>query len=285
MAAHRAVEWWRAWHGMVTDPKWRLVAKSASVTGVTPVTPGHVSAIWTALCERASQSRPRGSIEGFDAEVLAVAFDWDAKLVQAVVDALREKRLIKGDRLAAWPARQPVKVDRTATARKQRQREREAGKTADDPPQQSGDGHAMSRRDADKSRHVTPEREKERSSFDLSSLSQDSNNSTPLHPIDARASAGAIWQCLESAGIPAGIVARAKNGRVISRWLERGITVAQVDAAISRARQAREDQGDPSPINVGYLDKCLESVKTSKRGAHGFERGDAAVDAYLAKRG
>ncbi len=288
MAGYRAVEWWRAWHGMVADPKWLLVAKSASVTSVTPVTPGHVCAIWTALCERASQSRPRGNIEGFDAEVLAAAFGWDLDLIDAVVAALREKRLIKGDKLAAWNERQPVKVDRTAKNRKQRQREREQGKPAAPEGTQGvlpeSDSHAMSRRDGQQSRHVTPEREKERSSFALSTSSQDSSISPSLNIIDARASVSEIWQRLESAGLPVGIVARTRNARAIAGWVERGVSTAQLDAAINRALKAREDQGDPTPINVGYISRCLDSVTTDTGRAHGFERGDAAVERYVASR-
>lgn len=292
MAGHKAVEWWRAWHGMVTDPKWQLVAKTASVTSVTSVTPGHVCAIWTALCERASQSRPRGAIAGFDAEVLAVAFDWPVDLVESVVAALREKRLIDGDQLAAWHERQPVTSDPTAKARKQRQRERSREKPPSEPlekrPPEAGGGHAMSRnvtRDTVTSRRVTTEREKERSYFALSRSSQDSSISTPLHILDARASAGEIWQQLEQAGLPVGIVARARSGRVIARWIELGVTRSQLQAAIARAQQARSDQGDPSPINVGYIAKCLESVVSGNGRSHGFERGDAAVDHYVTQRG
>lgn len=285
MAGYQAVEWWRAWHGMATDPKWLLVSRSASVTSVTPVTPGHVLAVWVALCERASQSRPRGSIEGFDAEVLAAGLGWDVSLVQVVVDALREKRLIRNDRLAAWSARQPVKVDRTATARKTRQRQRERGEPDPIPPDHTGENvtpcHAVTSTGHAMSRPVTTEREKERSSFALSSFSQDSNSSTPLH-IDVCASASDIWHRLEAAGIPVGIVARARNSRTIAGWIENGTTAAQLDAAIKRAVKSREEQNDPAPINVGYIGKCLESVRTGKGRAHGFERGDAAIDNYLA---
>ena len=289
MAGHRAVEWWRAWHGMVADPKWRLVAKTASVTHAGFVTPGHVLAIWAALCERASESRTRGSMKGFDADVLAMAYEWDRSLIDSVVSALREHQLIKGDRLAAWADRQPSTTDRTAKERKQRQRERQRAETAkkpDDIDPAPDDCHATSRRDVT-ARHgvtsnVTTEREIDRS-LSRSTSSQDSSISTPNQNHVACASVGEVWQRLQHEGIPAGLVARTKSRTMIAGWIERGVTREQLDAAIERARQSRRDQNDPSPLNVGYLDKCLQANTTTRRG-HGFEQGDAAVDRYIGNR-
>lgn len=295
MAGYQAVEWFRAWHGMATDPKWILVAKAANsgVTGrdvtlpnVTSVTPGHVSAIWLALCERASQSRPRGSIAGFNAEVLAACYGWDVELIDAVVRALKAKGLIQGDKLASWNDRNPLKIDRTAKERKRRQRKAERPETVL-PEQHSSasnvtPGHGVTTRDAVTSRCVTTEREID-ISLSRSTSSQDSNNSTPYNHHDARASVGEIWRRLESEGVPVGIVARTRNAKRIAGWIEAGMTRGQLDGAITRARQARKDQGDPAPINIGFIDSCLTQSQKGGR-SHGFERGDASVDAYVAGR-
>lgn len=295
MAGYQAVEWWRAWHGMATDPKWILVAKAANsavthrdVTppNVTSVTPGHVSAIWLALCERASQSRPRGSVAGFDAEVLAASYGWDVALIVAVLDALKAKGLIRGDRLSAWGDRNPIAVDRTAKERKRRQRAAAQGKSPDDLPAVEPEGvtvgHGVTGRDTVTSRCVTTEREID-ISLSRSTSSQDSSISTPHNHHDACASVGEIWKRLEAEGIPVGIIARAKSAKRIAGWIERGTTFGQLDGAIKRAKEARHDAEDPSPINVGFIDSFLISRNGGR--ARGFERGDSAVDRYVTSRG
>lgn len=51
----------------------------------------------------------------------------------------------------------------------------------------------------------------------------------------------------------------AMNPTVIG-WAEKGIRDEQLKAALALARQRREDEGSLQPINVGYLNACLQSV-------------------------
>lgn len=55
------------------------------------------------------------------------------------------------------------------------------------------------------------------------------------------------------------IAATAMNPTVIS-WAEQGIRDEQLRAAVALARQRREAEGSLQPVNVGYLNACLQSV-------------------------
>lgn len=72
----------------------------------------------------------------------------------------------------------------------------------------------------------------------------------------------------------------AMNPTVIG-WAEKGIRDEQLKAAVALARQRREDEGSLQPINVGYLNACLQSVLKPQKA-----KGDAwwlSVQAMEAK--
>ena len=96
-----AVEWWRSWHGAPTDPKWLSVAKRAAVS------PGVVVAVAWALIDHASQAGERGDVSGFDCEALGDYLGFGEGEVAAVLQAMRDKSIIIGDRLSSWNKRQP----------------------------------------------------------------------------------------------------------------------------------------------------------------------------------
>jgi hypothetical protein len=115
------MDWFRSYHGAPTDAKWLLVGRKAGVA------PGMVAAVWWALMDHASQSRPRGCVEGFDTETLAETWGWDERDIESVVSALYAKKMITAEhRLATWDKRQPKREDPTAAERKRRQRDRES---------------------------------------------------------------------------------------------------------------------------------------------------------------
>ena len=55
------------------------------------------------------------------------------------------------------------------------------------------------------------------------------------------------------------IPAQALNPTLLG-WAEQGIRDEQLRAAVVLARQRREAEGSQQPINVGYLNACLQSV-------------------------
>lgn len=100
-------EWFRLWHGAPTDPKWRTVARRASVR------PGDVWAVVSCLMDRASQASERGCVSGYDVEIIADALGYEPEDVQRIIDALHDKAVIVSGRLADWSRiREPGPRDR-----------------------------------------------------------------------------------------------------------------------------------------------------------------------------
>lgn len=126
-------DWFRSWHGAPTDPKWLGIARKANVA------PGVVVAIAWALMDRASQSADRGSISGYDADGLAAFFGCDAEQVESIVDGMRAKGVLKGDRFHAWEKRQPKREDGAAERAKQWRERKQTQKNVDEPPERERD--------------------------------------------------------------------------------------------------------------------------------------------------
>lgn len=97
--------WFRVWHGAATDPKWRTIARRAHSR------PGDVWAVMACLMDRASQADERGSIAGFDVEVIADALGYDTEEVERIIAALVEKGVIASGRLTSWEKHQPKRED------------------------------------------------------------------------------------------------------------------------------------------------------------------------------
>jgi hypothetical protein len=266
------MDWYRAYHGLPTDPKWITVARRAGEG----VTPGHVVAVWSALLDCASRAKPRGAVVGFQAEDIAASFGWPEQLVQAIVVALTDKRLIIDGYLAKWTELQARKEDTTATERKQRQRAKAKAKgdAAAEvlPAAVDATTHAdMSRRDmrddAGQSR-VTPLEEKEQSNCSFSDASkQETDTSLKLdtsRTVRERASAvinpGDFWSWLAEVGVPANIGIRTMNrGRVVD-WTQQGLTRANLDEALKRAQHKRTQERSDRPVNVGLLACFVDEV-------------------------
>jgi hypothetical protein len=115
------MDWWRCYHGTPNDSKLAVVARRAQAKR------GDVAAVWFACLDYASQNEEdRGSIDGIDAEEIAVMYDYETEYVQAILDAFRAKDMVEDDgRLTNWRKRQPEREDSTAADRKRAQRERE----------------------------------------------------------------------------------------------------------------------------------------------------------------
>lgn len=281
------MDWFRSYHGMPIDPKWITVARKCGGE----VTPGHVVAVWVALLDHASQSKPRGFVGGFQADDIAASYGWPDDLVQCVVAGLEAKGLIIDGCLAAWDKRQPEKTDRTASERKKRQREKQKQSAGKAPPDAGAgnDSHDVSRRDtrdSHESRHVTPLEEKEQSNCDFSDSSKQACNSS-LKSITTRSvreqarafiNASEVWAWIASAGIPANIGTRAFNRHRIAEWLQQGLTDQHLDEAMKRAQKRRADDNSLAPVNLGFLacltDEVLSGAPSKTKTGGGYERGD-----------
>lgn len=130
-------DWFRSWHGAPTDPKWLAVARKAQVA------PAFVVAVAWGLMDRASQHADRGSIAGYDADAMGAFLGCEEAQIEAIVQVMRERKIIEGERLCAWEKRQPKRErEDDSTSRVREHRMREAAAIAQSAPA--------------KERHVTP---------------------------------------------------------------------------------------------------------------------------------
>jgi hypothetical protein len=164
----QGIEWYRAHHGTVADPKFGLVAGRAKQRR------GDVIAMWHLLMEEASASDDRGNPGAPDFETIDFLLGLDEGGAQAIYQALVDKGMVDGatGRLTAWDKRQPKREreDVTASDRKRAQRMRDAAADSESRPGDAGDGvtgstddsHTMSHHVTPRTCDVTPREEKRR---------------------------------------------------------------------------------------------------------------------------
>ena len=117
--------WLRLWHDMPTDPKWRTIAR---VSGQ-PIS--LVQSVFLHLLVDASRNVTRGHVTVTN-EDLASALDVTDDAISSVIDAM-QGRVLDGDQLTGWDARQPKREDlgsaetgaKSGAQRKREQRDRE----------------------------------------------------------------------------------------------------------------------------------------------------------------
>lgn len=108
------MDWFRWWHGTITDPKFQFVARKAGTTV------GSVVAVWASLLEHASNvtqcdaSVTRGDVTRFCCDDFDVLLGLPDGISQAIFDALTQKGLIENGRIAKWDERQSKREDSSA---------------------------------------------------------------------------------------------------------------------------------------------------------------------------
>lgn len=143
-----SMEWWRCKHGAPFDPKWRAVALRAQSRA------GDVWAVFTTLCDRASQASDRGSIEGVDLEDVAAGLGYELEEVQRIFTALKARGLVTDERVAKWEIHQPKRED-ISTERVRAHRNAMKRTETQSPPRERVDT------DTDTDTEKKPERERE----------------------------------------------------------------------------------------------------------------------------
>lgn len=181
-----ANEWLRLWHDMPTDPKWRTIARHSKQ----PIS--LVQAVYLHLLVDASRNVTRGHVTVTN-EDLASALDCDEQQVSSILEAM-QGRVLEGDFLSGWNARQPKKEDsgndqtgaKSAAERKAEERARKKALA-----EQSKKSHQVTE-SHDLSRNVTTDKDKDKE--------EDKEEDKHTHTPEPRV-AGAVCVALRSEGM------------------------------------------------------------------------------------
>ncbi len=99
------MEWFRWYHNTTSDPKFTVISRKSKRPK------SEVIAVWVAILEFASEDDDRGSIDGIDIEIVAASLDIDEEAVQAIIDAMAGKGMIRDGKISAWDRRQTKRED------------------------------------------------------------------------------------------------------------------------------------------------------------------------------
>lgn len=99
--------WLRLWADMPNDPKWRTIARASGQSI------GNVMAVYLHVLVNASGADDRGTTQRLQAEDVASALDVDSEQVQSILAAM-QGRVLNGERVSGWAARQPAREDGAA---------------------------------------------------------------------------------------------------------------------------------------------------------------------------
>jgi hypothetical protein len=281
-------DWWRAWHGLVGDPKWTFIARRAAVAR------GSAFTTAVALLERASEAEKRGSIEGYDRYALSELAGIEPEKVEAIIDAMREVGVLSADRFTKWDKRQPQREreDPTAAERKRKGRgekqgdqEASAGRTADVTP-----CHTMSRpeseSESEKIRFDRDDSARERASEAALKIDErllevecralvvglPVSMETDFTPVLKLLAGGIITREDVLAGIREALELRHVNAR---RWsvfenfiretakdrLERAMRVAPAGVVLDLGYRRRQRAGPPRESNIAATIRQLQEIR------------------------
>ncbi|HEX7048835.1 MAG TPA: hypothetical protein VF188_01385 [Longimicrobiales bacterium] len=283
-----AMDWFRWHHGTTTDPKWRVVARRSGQ----PLSA--VIAVWAAILEYASESDPRGTIEGMDEEVMAAALDLEPEQIQAIRDAM-QGLVLDGDRLTGWDRRQPKREDDSAE-RVRRHRERRRA----EPVEVADAGAGVTQCNAGETQGNAPDTDADRDE-DTSihpSSSSHTRERVPLRVVDGGTSATpgpgppqANREDMVSDVIRAANRGMAANPAIDQRrfrpiptshgsrqdvldWLDAGIPPDVIVAVVEdRAREYRPDKHHRQINTMAYFDGAVREAWERQQNTNGEQNG------------
>lgn len=102
-----ANQWFRLWHDMPNDPKWRTIARASDQ----PI--AAVIGVYLHILTNASNAGERGRLEKLSCEDIASALDLEGSQVEAILEAM-QGRVLQGDAVSGWQRRQPIREDGSA---------------------------------------------------------------------------------------------------------------------------------------------------------------------------
>lgn len=107
-------EWYRHWHGTVSDPKFIIIGKKSNSRRC------EVLSVWECLLEHASSvttcnaNVTRGNLSGFDFDDCDALLELESGQSRRIYDALVEKGIIADNAITNWERRQPKKEDNSS---------------------------------------------------------------------------------------------------------------------------------------------------------------------------
>lgn len=126
-------QWCRLWDDMVTDPKFRVIAKrSGRPTSEVIAVFVHMMTNVTKSHRTQTNASERGCLEGWDDESVAIAIDAETQHVADIREAM-QGRTLEGSRLTGWDKRQPIREDNSAE-RAKAWREKKRDRSVDGEP-------------------------------------------------------------------------------------------------------------------------------------------------------
>ena len=124
--------WFKVYHGITTDPKWRKLARK------TGLPEGIIISVWIAVLEYASQQEERGSVQNFSCEDYDCCLGYEDGTCEKVFSVLSQRGLIIDNFVVNWDKRQsmqdvkrPPKTDAQRQA-ECRERKRQAAQEQED---------------------------------------------------------------------------------------------------------------------------------------------------------
>lgn len=218
------MEWFRWWHGTLTDPKFQWVARKSGQSFTS------VIALWVAILERASNvtqgdaSVTRGDLAGFDCDDYDVLFGLEDGSCAAIFASFETKGLITEGAVTNWEKRQPKREDSSAarTREYRARKSQESSVTGGDADVTQCDGKSREDKSREDKKETTPSAPIEKISLDAgewSSIPDALWNSWeaayPAVNLDSELAKAAAW-----------LMANPKNkksnyARFLTSWLTR----------------------------------------------------------------
>ena len=256
------IDWYRAYHGTVNDPKFGLIARRAGTT--IP----NVLAVWQYLLERASMALVRGEFGSVDTDDVDYLFGFPegGMTTASIIAQMEEKDMITPDgKIVKWEARQ-VKREREDTTSKERVARHRAKHKQETPG--NTDVTPSNARDDQKKPREEERREEKKEPI------SESTTAVHLVPVDKRGSTPPpsfqeqVIQTLTQAEATRGKRFRCKpeDRELISSWESRGLTMAVVLTAYRAVVAKREADKDQTPVNVKLMNAFMpDDMKSSVR--------------------
>jgi hypothetical protein len=116
-----AYPWFRSYNNRHQNGKMLLAAKRSGLPLMV------IIGFSEYLLSFANQNNPRGSLKGLPTlEIISIFTQMEAEDIEKALESLEYVNFINKNKVIAWEAAQPARIDETASARKQRERQKKA---------------------------------------------------------------------------------------------------------------------------------------------------------------